>query len=113
MACPVDTTCRCRIFGAFRWTNNGATYTRAALRRHRVAERVIQLYEGWPSPSPTAPLPRPPPADLGRSYHDPTVWVARGRWGMAVLIRTRDVPAKLRLDAWKSVVCDTLGPLDM
>ncbi|HEY7489362.1 MAG TPA: helix-turn-helix domain-containing protein [Streptosporangiaceae bacterium] len=32
---------------------------------------------------------------------------------MAVLIRTRDVPAKLRLDAWKSVVCDTLGPLDM
>lgn len=32
---------------------------------------------------------------------------------MAVLIRTSEVPAKLRLDAWKSVVCDTLGPLDM
>jgi AraC-like DNA-binding protein len=32
---------------------------------------------------------------------------------MAVLIRTGDVPAKLRLDAWKTVVCDTLGPLDM
>ena len=32
---------------------------------------------------------------------------------MAILIRTGDVPAKLRLDAWRSVVCDTLGPLDM
>jgi AraC-like DNA-binding protein len=31
---------------------------------------------------------------------------------MAILIRTSDVPAALRLDAWRSIVCDTLGPLD-
>ncbi|NUR85975.1 MAG: helix-turn-helix domain-containing protein [Nonomuraea sp.] len=31
---------------------------------------------------------------------------------MAVLIRASDVPADERLDAWRSVVCDTLGPLD-
>ncbi|MFI6482076.1 helix-turn-helix domain-containing protein [Nonomuraea sp. NPDC050663] len=32
---------------------------------------------------------------------------------MAVLIRTGDVPASRRLEQWRSVVCDTLGPLDM
>ncbi|MGP3913718.1 AraC-like ligand-binding domain-containing protein [Nonomuraea sp. 10N515B] len=32
---------------------------------------------------------------------------------MAVLIRTSDVPAKHRHDAWRSIVCDTLGPLDL
>ncbi|MEV0229162.1 helix-turn-helix domain-containing protein [Nonomuraea sp. NPDC050786] len=32
---------------------------------------------------------------------------------MAVLIRTRDLPAGQRHDAWRSVVCDTLGPLDL
>jgi AraC-like DNA-binding protein len=31
---------------------------------------------------------------------------------MAILIRTRDVPPAQRHDAWRSVVCDTLGPLD-
>jgi len=31
---------------------------------------------------------------------------------MAVLIRTSDIPAAYRYDAWRSVVCDTLGPLD-
>ncbi|MFD2353572.1 hypothetical protein ACFSTC_36495 [Nonomuraea ferruginea] len=31
---------------------------------------------------------------------------------MAILIRTGDVPPGQRLDAWRSVVCDTLGPLD-
>lgn len=31
---------------------------------------------------------------------------------MAVLIRTRDVPAEQRYDAWRAIVCDTLGPLD-
>ena len=31
---------------------------------------------------------------------------------MAVLIRTSDVPPADRYDAWRSVVCDTLGPLD-
>ncbi|MFI7447123.1 helix-turn-helix domain-containing protein [Nonomuraea sp. NPDC049714] len=32
---------------------------------------------------------------------------------MAVLIRTRDVPSAQRHDAWRSFVCDTLGPLDV
>ncbi len=32
---------------------------------------------------------------------------------MTILIRTWEVPAAQRLDAWRSVVCDTLGPLDM
>jgi hypothetical protein len=32
---------------------------------------------------------------------------------MAILIRTSDVPAAQRHEAWRSVVCDTLGPLDM
>jgi AraC-like DNA-binding protein len=32
---------------------------------------------------------------------------------MAVLIRTRDVPTARRHDAWRNIVCDTLGPLDM
>ncbi|HEX4817461.1 MAG TPA: hypothetical protein VFV66_32370, partial [Nonomuraea sp.] len=32
---------------------------------------------------------------------------------MALLIRTSDLPARRRLDAWRSVVCDTLGPLDL
>ncbi|MFC4008465.1 helix-turn-helix domain-containing protein [Nonomuraea purpurea] len=32
---------------------------------------------------------------------------------MAVLIRTRDLPAERRHDAWRTVVCDTLGPLDL
>jgi AraC-like DNA-binding protein len=31
---------------------------------------------------------------------------------MAILIRTSDVPVARRHDAWRSVVCDTLGPLD-
>jgi hypothetical protein len=31
---------------------------------------------------------------------------------MAILIRTSDVPPAYRYDAWRSVVCDTLGPLD-
>jgi AraC-like DNA-binding protein len=31
---------------------------------------------------------------------------------MAVLIRTSDVPPAHRHDAWRSIVCDTLGPLD-
>jgi AraC-like DNA-binding protein len=32
---------------------------------------------------------------------------------MGVLIRTGDVPAARRHDAWRSIVCDTLGPLDL
>ncbi|MBF8192195.1 helix-turn-helix domain-containing protein [Nonomuraea sp. K274] len=32
---------------------------------------------------------------------------------MAVLIRTSDLPAGHRHDAWRSLVCDTLGPLDL
>jgi hypothetical protein len=32
---------------------------------------------------------------------------------MAILIRTRDVPSAQRHDTWRSIVCDTLGPLDM
>ncbi|WP_237108825.1 helix-turn-helix domain-containing protein [Nonomuraea sp. MG754425] len=32
---------------------------------------------------------------------------------MTVLIRTSDLPAERRLDAWRSIVCDTLGPLDL
>jgi AraC-like DNA-binding protein len=32
---------------------------------------------------------------------------------MAVLIRTCDVPPAQRHDAWRTIVCDTLGPLDM
>ncbi|MEV0615900.1 helix-turn-helix domain-containing protein [Nonomuraea sp. NPDC050404] len=32
---------------------------------------------------------------------------------MAVLIRTSDLPEGRRHDAWRSVVCDTLGPLDL
>ncbi|MFI6818205.1 helix-turn-helix domain-containing protein [Nonomuraea sp. NPDC050328] len=32
---------------------------------------------------------------------------------MAVLIRTDDVAATRRTDAWLSVICDTLGPLDV
>jgi AraC-like DNA-binding protein len=32
---------------------------------------------------------------------------------MAILIRTSELPAAQRLEAWRSVVCDTLGPLDM
>lgn len=32
---------------------------------------------------------------------------------MTVLIRTSDVPPKHRHDAWRSIVCDTLGPLDL
>lgn len=32
---------------------------------------------------------------------------------MALLIRTLDVPSAQRHDAWRSVVCDTLGPLDL
>jgi AraC-like DNA-binding protein len=31
---------------------------------------------------------------------------------MAILIRTSDVPPEDRYDAWRSIVCDTLGPLD-
>ena len=31
---------------------------------------------------------------------------------MAVLIRTSDVPPAHRHEAWRSIVCDTLGPLD-
>jgi AraC-like DNA-binding protein len=32
---------------------------------------------------------------------------------MTLLVRTSDVPEAQRRDAWRSVVCDTLGPLDM
>src|SRR3954470_11832295 len=32
---------------------------------------------------------------------------------MVVLIRTSDVPPAERYDAWRSIVCDTLGPLDL
>jgi AraC-like DNA-binding protein len=32
---------------------------------------------------------------------------------VAVLIRTADVPASLRHDAWRGIVCDSLGPLDL
>jgi AraC-like DNA-binding protein len=32
---------------------------------------------------------------------------------MALLIRTGDLPAKQRHEAWRSIVCDTLGPLDL
>ncbi|MFC4587932.1 AraC-like ligand-binding domain-containing protein [Sphaerisporangium corydalis] len=31
---------------------------------------------------------------------------------MGILIRTRDIPAARRYDEWRSIVCDTLGPLD-
>ena len=31
---------------------------------------------------------------------------------MAILIRTSDVPPEELRDAWRAVVCDTLGPLD-
>ena len=31
---------------------------------------------------------------------------------MAILIRTGELPAAERYDAWRAVVCDTLGPLD-
>jgi AraC-like DNA-binding protein len=31
---------------------------------------------------------------------------------MAILIRTSDIPPAQRHDAWRAVVCDTLGPLD-
>jgi len=31
---------------------------------------------------------------------------------MTILIRTSDVPPAQRHDAWRSIVCDTLGPLD-
>jgi hypothetical protein len=31
---------------------------------------------------------------------------------MAILIRTEDIPSAQRHDAWRGVVCDTLGPLD-
>ncbi|MCK2220614.1 helix-turn-helix domain-containing protein [Actinomadura sp. ATCC 31491] len=32
---------------------------------------------------------------------------------MSVLIRTSDLPARRRHEMWRSVVCDTLGPLDL
>ena len=32
---------------------------------------------------------------------------------VGVLVRTQDLPARDRLGAWRSVVCDTLGPLDV
>jgi hypothetical protein len=32
---------------------------------------------------------------------------------MPLLIRTSDVPPAHRHDAWRSIVCDTLGPLEM
>jgi AraC-like DNA-binding protein len=32
---------------------------------------------------------------------------------MTVLIRTSDIPPAQRYDAWRNIVCDTLGPLDM
>jgi len=32
---------------------------------------------------------------------------------MAILIRTSDVPPEELRDAWRTVVCDTLGPLDL
>src|SRR2546430_1616128 len=31
---------------------------------------------------------------------------------MSVLIRTSDIPPEQRYEAWRSIVCDTLGPLD-
>jgi AraC-like DNA-binding protein len=31
---------------------------------------------------------------------------------MAILIRTSDIPPAQRYDTWRSIVCDTLGPLD-
>jgi len=31
---------------------------------------------------------------------------------MAILIRTSDIPPGQRYDVWRSIVCDTLGPLD-
>src|SRR6201986_5546282 len=31
---------------------------------------------------------------------------------MAILIRTEDIPPGQRHDAWRTVVCDPLGPLD-
>jgi AraC-like DNA-binding protein len=37
---------------------------------------------------------------------------AIGAIRMAILIRTCDVPPAYRYDAWRSIVCDTLGPLD-
>jgi AraC-like DNA-binding protein len=37
---------------------------------------------------------------------------AIGATRMAILIRTSDVPPAHRYDAWRSIVCDTLGPLD-
>jgi AraC-like DNA-binding protein len=37
---------------------------------------------------------------------------AMGAIRMAILIRTSDVPPAYRYDAWRSIVCDTLGPLD-
>ncbi|GAA3554515.1 helix-turn-helix domain-containing protein [Nonomuraea rosea] len=33
--------------------------------------------------------------------------------GMTLLIRTSDLPAKSRHDAWRGIVCDILGPLDL
>ncbi|NUP00900.1 MAG: helix-turn-helix domain-containing protein [Nonomuraea sp.] len=32
---------------------------------------------------------------------------------MAIVIRTSELPARRRHDAWREVVCDTLGPLDL
>lgn len=37
---------------------------------------------------------------------------AIGAIRMAIPIRTSDVPPAYRYDAWRSIVCDTLGPLD-
>jgi AraC-like DNA-binding protein len=51
------------------------------------------------------------PKARGRRYHG-LAGPMEGE-GMAVLIRTRDVPAARRYEAWRSIVCDTLGPLDM
>jgi hypothetical protein len=31
---------------------------------------------------------------------------------MTILIRTSEIPSAHRHDAWRSIVCDTLGPLD-
>ena len=36
----------------------------------------------------------------------------KGAIQMAILIRTSDIPPAQRHDLWRSVVCDTLGPLD-